>query len=95
MRFVTEDSHVPLWLAIIYLGANLTLNSLNFYWFLKMIDAVRKRFEPKAKEGETEKTEKTGSVTTGVDTKAELKGRPRRRTILDGEEEGEHPPPGI
>ncbi|KAK8056738.1 hypothetical protein PG993_001965 [Apiospora rasikravindrae] len=97
MRFVTKDSHVPVWLAVIYLGANVTLNSLNFYWFFKMIDAVRKRFEPKAKEEteETEKTQKTGGSTTGVDTKAEIKGRPRRRTILDGEEEGEHPPPGI
>ncbi|KAI0398410.1 TLC domain-containing protein [Xylariaceae sp. FL0594] len=48
MRFVTPDTALPTWLLVIYLGSNLTLNSLNFYWFFKMIDAVRKRFEPPA-----------------------------------------------
>jgi len=35
---------VPLWLAGAYLAANLTLNSLNFFWFNKMIETVLKRF---------------------------------------------------
>ncbi|KAK5628181.1 hypothetical protein RRF57_003896 [Xylaria bambusicola] len=52
MQFVTTSTGVPLWLATIYVGSNLTLNSLNFYWFFKMIEAVRKRFDPKAKEEE-------------------------------------------
>ncbi|EEQ27807.1 hypothetical protein McanMca71_000302 [Microsporum canis] len=34
----------PLWLAFTYLGSNTVLNSLNWYWFSKMIDAVLKRF---------------------------------------------------
>lgn len=37
---------VPLWLALVYLGSNTILNCLNYYWFGRMIDAVRKRFTP-------------------------------------------------
>jgi hypothetical protein len=100
MQFATESSAVPLWLAVVYLGANLTLNSLNFYWFVKMVQAVQKRFDPKAKEereGEEEEDEKhrlDGGATTGTDLKARLKTRPRRSSLLDGEE-GDHPPAGI
>lgn len=46
MAFATEDSTVPMWLGLAYLASNVTLNSLNFYWFFMMIKAVRKRFEP-------------------------------------------------
>ncbi|KAG5994950.1 hypothetical protein E4U52_000544 [Claviceps spartinae] len=46
MRFANERSTVPLWLGAIYLASNLTLNGLNFYWFIKMVKAVCKRFEP-------------------------------------------------
>lgn len=46
MRFATDASTVPTWLAVTYLISNLTLNSLNFYWFVMMIHAVRKRFQP-------------------------------------------------
>jgi hypothetical protein len=37
---------VPLWLTGMYLASNLVLNGLNWYWFVKMVAAVRKRFEP-------------------------------------------------
>lgn len=37
---------VPMWLAIVYLGANITLMGLNVYWFGKMIETIRKRFPP-------------------------------------------------
>ena len=37
---------VPLWLAAAYLGANVVLNCLNWYWFSKMIATIRKRFPP-------------------------------------------------
>jgi len=43
MRFAGDES-VPVWLAVTYLGSNVILNTLNFYWFGKMIEAVRKRF---------------------------------------------------
>jgi hypothetical protein len=44
MRFVTETSGQSLWVAGAIIAANLTLNSLNYYWFIKMVEAVRKRF---------------------------------------------------
>ncbi|KAI0124637.1 DUF887 domain-containing protein [Xylariales sp. AK1849] len=96
MQFVTESSSVPLWLAAVYLGANMTLNSLNFYWFIKMIQAVQKRFDPKKEQaGSGEKTPQDGStMTTGADSRFETKSRTRMRTIVDGEE-GDEPPPGI
>lgn len=91
MRFVTTSTTIPTWLAVIYVGSNLTLNSLNFYWFFKMIDAVRKRFEPPASakiETDTAKVKGaaggTGAITTGTDVKVTT--RPRRRTLLDGED---------
>ncbi|XXG99097.1 AMP deaminase [Hypoxylon texense] len=97
MQYVSQSTSVPLWLAAVYMGANLTLNSLNFYWFFKMIEAVRKRFDPKEKEKEVPGTEnpvRDAAVTTGAETKGsiELKTRPRRGTLLDGEEADEPPP---
>ncbi|OLN92904.1 putative TLC domain-containing protein C17A2.02c [Colletotrichum chlorophyti] len=56
MRFATADSTVPTWLAVTYLMSNLTLNFLNFYWFIMMIRAVRKRFQP------AKTTEKAGHI---------------------------------
>lgn len=49
MRF-EGDRIVPIWLACTYLGSNIVLNTLNFYWFGKMIETVKKRFQP-AKKG--------------------------------------------
>lgn len=37
-------SGTPAWLGFTYLGSNLILNSLNFFWFSKMIETVTKRF---------------------------------------------------
>ncbi|KAF8455283.1 TLC domain-containing protein [Kalaharituber pfeilii] len=42
-----EGIPVPGWLGIAYLGSNGLLNCLNYYWFGRMIDTVRKRFEKK------------------------------------------------
>ncbi|KAI1373592.1 DUF887-domain-containing protein [Hypoxylon crocopeplum] len=94
MKFVSESTNIPLWIAAIYIGANLTLNSLNFYWFFKMIDAVRKRFDPKEKDAKVAgKAEQDQAVTTGAQAdSAGLKTRPRRGTLLDGEEADEPPP---
>jgi TLC domain len=36
---------IPLWLAIGYLSCNLLLNSLNFYWFGRMVETVSARFK--------------------------------------------------
>lgn len=48
MKFAGAHTQaIPVWLAGVYLVSNLVLNSLNFYWFGKMIETVRKRFEDK------------------------------------------------
>ncbi|MCJ1293390.1 hypothetical protein MMC34_004944 [Xylographa carneopallida] len=44
------DGVIPIWLACTYLGSNIVLNTLNFYWFGKMIEAVKKRFRPVKRE---------------------------------------------
>ncbi|KAL1865477.1 hypothetical protein Daus18300_007122 [Diaporthe australafricana] len=46
MKHAKEAGPLPGWLVAIYLGSNLTLTTLNFIWFSKMIKAIRKRFEP-------------------------------------------------
>jgi hypothetical protein len=41
------DGHtVPLWIASAYLASNIVLNGLNWFWFTKMIETLRKRFDP-------------------------------------------------
>jgi len=96
MQYVTSSTHVPMWLAAVYIGSNLTLNFLNFYWFVKMIDAVRKRFdseEPEKAAVAGFEADRSKGASTGADrTSAGLKTRPRRRTLLDGEETDEPPP---
>jgi hypothetical protein len=39
---------IPLWLAVLYLGSNLILNGLNYYWFSRMVQTVAARFKPGA-----------------------------------------------
>jgi len=69
---------VPVWLAVTYLSSNVVLNSLNFYWFGKMIETVRKRFEkPKPEESKGEKEDKSGK------TKRESVQRRRSSIVLD------------
>ena len=44
-----EDSvrnSLPFWVAVFFCVGNLGLTGLNFFWFSKMIEAVRKRFRP-------------------------------------------------
>ncbi|KAF2739663.1 DUF887-domain-containing protein [Polyplosphaeria fusca] len=45
MQFAGERA-IPIWLAGCYLASNITLNSLNWFWFGKMIETIRKRFDP-------------------------------------------------
>jgi hypothetical protein len=40
------QNYLPLWMAVLFCVGNLGLTGLNFFWFSKMIDAVRKRFKP-------------------------------------------------
>ncbi len=67
MRFAGKE-YLPLWLAIIYLGSNLVLNTLNFFWFGKMIAAMRKRFEPaKVEKAKLEVEHSNGKVKLEAD----------------------------
>ncbi|KAF1832089.1 DUF887-domain-containing protein [Decorospora gaudefroyi] len=45
LRFA-QGQMVPLWLVVAYLASNAILNGLNWFWFGKMIETLRSRFEP-------------------------------------------------
>lgn len=65
MRFAGEYS-MPAWLAVVYLSSNVVLNTLNFYWFGKMIEMIKKRFaESKDKKG-GRKREDEGVLVEGL-----------------------------
>jgi hypothetical protein len=59
MKFASSNATptVPMWLALIHLTCNVVLNCLNFYWFGKMIETVRKRFD-----GSTGQANEDGSL---------------------------------
>ena len=62
MRFAGDYS-MPAWLAFIYLSSNVVLNSLNFYWFSKMIETIKKRFdESRDKKGGRKREDKDEGV---------------------------------
>ena len=46
---MTRPQETPLWVTGIFTVANLFLNSLNLYWFSKMIDSLRRRAEIREK----------------------------------------------
>ncbi|KAL8794590.1 MAG: hypothetical protein Q9182_007613 [Xanthomendoza sp. 2 TL-2023] len=76
MRFNPYPENMPLWLGLTYLGSNMLLNTLNFYWFGKMIETVKKRFSmPKNDKKVKEEEEAMSVVVEGV----ELDGR-----VIDG-----------
>ncbi len=81
MKFVgTGTRGVPIWLAVTYLSSNVVLNSLNFYWFGKMIETVRKRFEKKPEGPEGRDGQKKDA---GEDRKRETARRRRSSIVLD------------
>lgn len=84
MAFAKDAAPIPLWLAALYVASNVTLNTLNWHWFFKMIAAVRKRFEP-AKE-EKEKLLVDGKPAAAAVTGTERAfptARKRRSTLED------------
>ncbi len=83
VAYGVEDVHVlrqrrgayPHMAGTIYITANITLHSLNVYWFFKMISAVHKRFEPTAKEvgkKDTIAASATTAAKIGIDRLDEL-----------------------
>jgi len=82
MRFAGEE-YVPLWLAFTYLGSNVVLNTLNFYWFGKMISAVKKRFTPAKEPKKREKPLVTRSTGANGKTKIDIDDTEvRKRNIV-------------
>lgn len=67
---------VPVWLVATYVASNLILNSLNYYWFSKMIEAVMKRFRetvtPAKKEKRPEEVKEEIKQRAVLDAAAEL-----------------------
>ena len=41
-----QERYLPIWIPIVYLASNLVLNTLNVFWFGKMIETIRTRFDP-------------------------------------------------
>lgn len=70
----SEPAAVPLWLAATYLAANLTLNGLNWFWFARMIETVRKRFrqspDEALKDARAEEERQAGRKKGETETKA-------------------------
>jgi hypothetical protein len=90
MRFSSDSPFVPLWLAFTYLGSNLVLNTLNFYWFGKMIEAVRKRFQPPKEKRPREKAHAVRSTGTNGTAKVganETEIRRRTNGVVSDEDE--------
>ncbi|KAJ5647653.1 hypothetical protein N7490_004025 [Penicillium lividum] len=85
---------VPTWLVLTYVGSNLILNFLNYFWFFKMVETVLKRFRTPeasgAKAGGAADDKKSKSVKTEKDiileAAAELElaeGSPMREYIAN------------
>lgn len=75
MMYAKEAGPLPIWLAAIYLLSNITLNTLNFYWFAKMIKAVRKRFEPGANKTKTESEKLKATTPAGAATANDISSK--------------------
>jgi len=82
MAFVTEAAPIPVWLALVYVVSNVVLNSLNWFWFVKMISAVKKRFEPTKEKAEPLKASSGDAVTTSTEEK-KLPRHRRQHSIED------------
>lgn len=85
MAFARDAAAVPLWLTALYLASNVVLNALNWFWFVKMVAAVRKRFEPpkQAKKEAVEGEKVSASAVDGTAAAAAVKRRARAPSIED------------
>lgn len=86
MRFAGEE-YCPLWLAFSYLGSNIILNTLNFYWFGKMIETLRKRFQGPQAGKRREKAVAVRSTGANGTQKVEVDATEvrKRKVVDDGE----------
>jgi hypothetical protein len=85
IKYAAKTSHIPTWLWASYAISNTVLNGLNWFWFAKMIDTIRKRFDPPIGTRKKEKVESDSSIARGVDDQG-------RKTIeVDGVEVRKRP----
>jgi hypothetical protein len=78
---------VPTWLVVTYVGSNLILNFLNYFWFSKMVETVLKRFRgpaPGAKEG-AEKAQLKEDIVHDVVLEAAAKLEKEESALLQGD----------
>ena len=85
------DLYVPFWLAASYLASNVVLHGLNIFWFGRMIETIRKRFDPpfgtrgRIKDEKLKKEEgKKAAVTTAADSLAAADEEPMATSITTG-----------
>lgn len=85
MHFAKDAGPVPVWLAGTYVLSNVTLNTLNWYWFVKMITAVKKRFEPPTEKKEKVPVPAAAPLGSATGTEKVVRGATRRRqpSIVD------------
>ncbi|KAI8598344.1 TLC domain-containing protein [Dissophora ornata] len=62
IQVMTVVDRVPMHLIVIYSAANVVLNTLNLYWFYKMIESLVKRFKP-SKGGKSSQQERVAEGT--------------------------------
>lgn len=77
MRYYTPAA-LPIWLPIIYVGSNVVLTSLNWYWFGKMITTIKARFDPNAQRIATQKQVKNHEAGQATSVQAKEAVRKRR-----------------
>lgn len=83
MQFAGEE-YIPVWLALTYLASNVVLNTLNFFWFAKMVETVRKRFQPPKEQKTKEKAVAMRSTGANGSSKIDVDDTEvRRRKIVD------------
>ncbi|OJJ47581.1 hypothetical protein ASPZODRAFT_63333 [Penicilliopsis zonata CBS 506.65] len=81
---------VPTWLVVTYVSSNIVLNSLNYYWFSKMIETVMKRFRaPPAPEEKKKKVQDVQKFTEEVVLEAAAKLEQEEGTLFLGDEADE------
>lgn len=87
MFFARDAAPVPLALTAVYFASNLVLNSLNWFWFVKMVAAVKKRFEPpkpgKVKGGAVPAEPVSRTKATALAEEDQLAARRRRAPSIE------------
>jgi hypothetical protein len=98
VQFAPKTPYIPAWMWGSYLASNLVLHALNWYWYGKMISAIRKRFDPPLGTRKAEDVKEGTTVSQSVDASGrkllEVESvELRKRAPLQRLESSEMPPP--